>query len=391
VTAFPAAWRHVRAKYLYRVIDERTGADELPLLAVSIHHGVVPRRTLTEDEPRADDLANYKRCAPGDVVLNRMRAFQGGIGVASEAGIVSPDYVVLRMLHGVDVRFFHHLFRSSWFVGEMTARLRGIGSADQGNVRTPRINVEDFGEILLALPPLDEQRRVAEFLDTETARIDALIEKKRRTMELLRERFVSVRRQAFDGLASSSGEISLRRCVRCLDGRRVSLNAEERAERRGAYPYWGAGKIVDRIDAFLFDEPLVLLGEDGAPFFDLARDVAFYVNERVWVNNHIHVLRPLAGWSPRFLMHMLNAVDFSRYITGSTRDKLTQAEMDDIRIPAASRNEQDRVVAQLDALDARGNGLRSRLDKQIDLLREHRQALITAAVTSHLDVTKAAA
>jgi type I restriction enzyme S subunit len=258
-------------------------------------------------------------------------------------------------------------------------------------VRTPRLNVEDFGEIVLALPPVDLQRDIANFLDVVTARIDALLHKKRRMIELLRRRFVSARRAVFDDLASSSGEIMLRRCVRCLDGRRIPLNAEERAGRQGEYPYWGAGTIVDYIDDFLFDEPLVLLGEDGAPFFDDLRDVAFYVNERVWVNNHIHVLRPLVGWSPRFLVHMLNAVDFSRYITGSTRDKLTQAEMDDIQVPAASPGDQDRVVAELDALEQRVTKPRVCLEKQVTLLREHRQALITAAVTGHCDTAKAAA
>jgi type I restriction enzyme S subunit len=175
----PAAWRPTRAKHLFRVIDERAGSAMLPLLAVSIHHGVVPRDRLTDDEPRADDLADYKRCEPGDVVLNRMRAFQGAIGVAPQPGIVSPDYVVLRLVPHADAQFFHHLFRSRWFVSKMAARLRGIGSLDQGNVRTPRINVEDFGEIELTLPPAAEQRAIAAFLDRETGRLDGLIKKKR--------------------------------------------------------------------------------------------------------------------------------------------------------------------------------------------------------------------
>jgi type I restriction enzyme, S subunit len=98
----------------------------------------------------------------------------------------------------------------------------------------------------------------------------------------------------------------------------------------------------------------------------------------------------LTRWSPRFLMHMLNAVDFSHYITGSTRDKLTQAEMDDIRIPNASTAEQDRSVAELALLESHVTDLRARLEKQVDLLRERRQALITAVVTGERDVAKAA-
>ncbi len=184
MSVIPLHWQPLCAKHLYGVIDDRAGSDDLPLLSVSIHHGVVPRDSLTADEARADDLSLYRRCRPGDVVINRMRAFQGGIGIAPEAGIVSPDYLVLRLLDDVEPRFFHHLFRSTWFVGEMTARLRGIGSSDQGNVRTPRINTDDFGEIRVRVPPIEEQREVADFLDAETTRIDALIEKKQRMIDL---------------------------------------------------------------------------------------------------------------------------------------------------------------------------------------------------------------
>ena len=75
----------------------------------------------------------------------------------------------------------------------------------------------------------------------------------------------------------------------CLDGRRVPVDSAERVN--GPYPYWGAGSITDYVDKYLFDEEIILLGEDGAPFFDHTRPVAFLINERVWVNNHIHVLK----------------------------------------------------------------------------------------------------
>ena len=69
----------------------------------------------------------------------------------------------------------------------------------------------------------------------------------------------------------------------CLDGKRVPLNAEERGRMQGDYPYWGANSIVDYVDQWLFNEELVLLGEDGAPFFDKSRPVAFRVKGKIWV------------------------------------------------------------------------------------------------------------
>lgn len=70
--------------------------------------------------------------------------------------------------------------------------------------------------------------------------------------------------------------------VSCLDGRRVPVDAALR--NKGPYPYWGAGSIVDYVDKYIFNEDIILLGEDGAPFFDHTRPVAFLINEPVWVN-----------------------------------------------------------------------------------------------------------
>ena len=72
--------------------------------------------------------------------------------------------------------------------------------------------------------------------------------------------------------------------IDCYDGRRVPVDAAERTP--GPYPYWGAGSIMDYVNDYLFDEELLLLGEDGAPFFDYTRPVAFYSNEKIWVNNY---------------------------------------------------------------------------------------------------------
>lgn len=119
----------------------------------------------------------------------------------------------------------------------------------------------------------------------------------------------------------------------CLDGKRVPLNAEQRGKIPGDYPYWGANGVVDYVDNWLFDEDLILIGEDGAPFFEPNKDVAFNVSGKIWVNNHAHILRPKVDTvCPVFLKYALNQVDFYLYINGSTRDKLTQGDLSSIVI-----------------------------------------------------------
>src|SRR3990170_4765100 len=94
--------------------------------------------------------------------------------------------------------------------------------------------------------------------------------------------------------------------VQCLDSKRIPLNSEERGLMQGEYPYYGANGVLDYVDKYLFDSEIVLLGEDGAPFNDPLKDVAFYVNHRCWVNNHAHVLRPLSSTNAKYLTYILN-------------------------------------------------------------------------------------
>jgi type I restriction enzyme, S subunit len=171
----------------------------------------------------------------------------------------------------------------------------------------------------------------------------------------------------------------------CLDGKRIPLNIEERSSRRGDYPYWGANGVVDFIDDYLFDEPLVLVGEDGAPFFDRTKSVAFFVSGKIWVNNHIHVLRVMDRFEPRFLMHCLNATDYGPWIEGSTRDKLTQDKMGSIPLPTPPIPEQRQISEFLDREIGKIDALVAAKEKVLELLAVKRQALITQAITRGLD------
>ena len=177
----------------------------------------------------------------------------------------------------------------------------------------------------------------------------------------------------------------LRHLVECLDGKRVPLNSAERADRPGDVPYWGANAIMGYVDQPLFDEELVLLGEDGAPFFDAFRPVAFRSIGPVWPNNHIHVLRPNQTTYTKFIVQCLNVTDYANFIDGSTRDKLTQAGMNSIPLPWPSRDEALLIASFLDRETAKIDALVAEQEKLIALLQEKRQAVISHAVTKGLD------
>jgi type I restriction enzyme, S subunit len=185
----------VRLKWLLDEVDDRAGerAATLPLLSVSITRGV-QRRDASDTTTRAaaEDLSNYKLSCSGDLVINRMRAFQGALGIAPEDGVVSPDYSVLRISPLIDRRWLNYYLTSTSTVSEMASLVRGIGGTEAGNVRTPRLNVSDLQSMRVNLESLGGQRAIADYLDRETARIDMLLEEQQRLIKVLQERRAAV-------------------------------------------------------------------------------------------------------------------------------------------------------------------------------------------------------
>jgi type I restriction enzyme S subunit len=179
-----------RLKFRLREIDVRAGDEwaALPLLSVSIHNGVVPRGTYADPSNESSDLSHYKVAQSRDIVLNRMRAFQGGLGVSPCAGLVSPDYAVLRPTDDVDADWLALVMRTPRFVGEMARRLRGIGSANSGAVRTPRISVGDLGAILVDFPSSAQQTAELRAVSNSAERIEDAISVAQRSVSLARER-----------------------------------------------------------------------------------------------------------------------------------------------------------------------------------------------------------
>ena len=173
-----------------------------------------------------------------------------------------------------------------------------------------------------------------------------------------------------------------------LDSKRIPINSAERAQRLATagdrYPYYGATGQVGEIDEFLFNGEAVLLGEDGAPFLDARKRKAYLVDGKYWVNNHAHILRAKSEMSNAFFCHQLNAIDYRPYVAGTTRLKLTQAAMNDIRLVVAPATEQQRIVSKIDELFSRiGEGERA-LERVQKLVERYRQSVLKAAVTGEL-------
>jgi len=148
------------------------------------------------------------------------------------------------------------------------------------------------------------------------------------------------------------GFTSIGECCDILDSQRVPLSAEMRRDIKGDIPYYGANGHVDSIDKWIFDEPLILMAEDGGYFDDfLNRPIAYKVTGKCWVNNHAHVLRPKQAYWFDWVFYQLEHMNIVPYINGSTRTKLNQQELVQIRLPVAPLPEQRKIAEILSTVD----------------------------------------
>lgn len=334
----------------------------------------LPERTAPETGVAAVDT--------GNVLFGKLRPYLAKTWLADRPVFASTELLCLCGRSNVDSRWLAYACASRPFVEWAVATSDGT--------KMPRTSWEKLAEFRLEIPSLSKQRGIADFLDAETARIDALIEKKRRMIILLGERWRSAVSRCLNDIMAKHGTIPLRHVVKCLDGQRIPLNSEQRATRQGTYPYYGASEVVDYVDDYIFNEELVLVGEDGAQLGDPTLLISQRVSGPVWVNNHAHVLRPLAVDANLLVLH-LNTFDRVPYMSGGTREKITQDDMNRIPVPNVPLDKQAAVAANLSTIVGACYGSMEVLGRQIALIQERRQVLITAAVTGELEIPGVAA
>ncbi|AXT49488.1 restriction endonuclease subunit S [Aquimarina sp. BL5] len=186
-------------------------------------------------------------------------------------------------------------------------------------------------------------------------------------------------------LPNSWEETNIDTVTEILDNKRKPVSANERAKRLGEIPYYGATGIAGWIDDYIFNEELILLGEDGAPFFDKSKNVAYKISGKSWVNNHAHVIKGFNNFvDNKFLLHFFNQFDYTNHVGGTTRLKLNQQSLRTIPFPLPPLPEQERIVAKLDVVFGQLEEMKASLEKIPVLLKNFKQQVLTQAVTGKL-------
>ena len=179
----PKHWKVKRAKSIFQCIDQRSKTGKEELLTVSSARGVVPRHTANVTMFKAESYLGYKLCWPGDLVINSLWAWAGGLGVSSQHGIISSAYSVYRIRPDAPMTpaFVHEVVRSSSFNWELQVRSKGVW--------TSRLLLSDSSllDAPMHIPPPDEQAAIVRFLDHANGRLERAIRAKRKVIALLNE------------------------------------------------------------------------------------------------------------------------------------------------------------------------------------------------------------
>ena len=202
IEEIPKQWEVINTKYLFRLITEPAPENnDYELLSIYTNIGVRPRKELEERGNRATTTDGYWLVKKGDFIVNKLLAWMGAIGLSNYEGVTSPAYDILRKSRHLNERFYEYLFRCGLYFTEFKKRSRGILE-----VRL-RLYFDQFGQIPLVFPPVDEQDKIVNFLDQKTKQIDELISEEQRKIELLKEYRQSLISEAVTGKIDVRNEV----------------------------------------------------------------------------------------------------------------------------------------------------------------------------------------
>lgn len=249
------------------------------------------------------------------------------------------------------------------------------------------------------VPPLPEQTAIAAYLDEKCATIDAIVTEAKATIDEYKAWKASVifetvtkglnpNAEMKDSGVEWIGEIPSHwdtsriknECIN-LDSLREPISAENRININHLYDYYGASGVIDKIDDYNVDDTVILIGEDGANLVFRNLPLVYRASGKFWVNNHAHILKVKEKNDYGFMAYMLEAGDYTNFITGSAQPKLTQSNLMRFPIPVPSLPEQTAIAAYLDSKCAAIDAIILEKEELIRELENYRKSLIFEVVT----------
>ena len=408
----PEHWKLLSGKRVFNSVREKALSTDQQL-AASQKYGVIPQSIMMKLNDAKVMLAlkgtdSFRHVRKDSFVIS-LRSFEGGIEHSNYDGCVSPAYTVLEATKSISPKFYKYLFKSAPYIAALQSSTDSLRDGKS-------ISYDQFGFIPLPVFAIDEQDKVANFLDYETAQIDTLIEKQQTLIQLLKEKRQTVISHAVtkglnpdapmkDSGVEWLGEVpehwsvkSYRHASKIYRGKFGHRPRNDPAFYDGDYPFIQtgdvarAGKIITSYSQTLNEKgkSVSQLFPAGTLMMAIAANIGdtAILGFEAYAPDSVVGFKPYKGIDVEFLRYSFLAAlpAFEQTSTQSTQANLNVDRIGTVKGAFPSHYEQEKIVIYLDNMLERYRAIEVKANEQIQLMQERRTALISAAVTGKIDV-----
>ena len=409
----PEHWEIRRIKYVFKEFNSRSESGNEDLLSVSQYTGVTKKSdkvTVGENISNAKTLEGYKLVERGDLVINIMLAWNGSLGISPFNGITSPAYSVYRLIEGNE-KYFGYLFRTPNAKQEFKKQSTGIIDSRL------RMYTDSFFDVKTALPPIEEQTAIVNFLDYKLEKINRFIKKKKQLISLLTEQKAAIINQAVTKGINPSvklipsgiewlGEIpehwQLNKLKYISSKIGDGIHTTPTYNIKGEIPFINGNnltnnqiEITEKTNTVDFDEfqkhkkelknGTILISINGT-----IGNLAIYRGEKVVLGKSAAFIELIDTSYNQFLLYNLRTKYINEYFIstfqGTTINNLSLKAIRNTSVIIPPKKEQDEIVQYILTETDKVDKTISTIEKEIELVEEYKTALIVEAVTGKIDV-----
>lgn len=357
--------------------------EGVPFIKVeNIIDGQVALKSVTQFiSPEAHSSLKRSQFQVGDVLFS-IAGTIGKTALVDESNVPANTNQAVAIIRGVTGCFIPSFLKLQL---QEAARRIQVDHARGGAMNN--VSLADLKGVTVSVPPLAEQKVIADKLDTLLAQVENTKARLERIPQILKCFRQSVLAAAASGRlidAQPESIASLEELVDIENGARKPVSAAIRKTIQGTIPYYGATGIVDYLNGYTHEGRYLLVGEDGANLLSKSKDLAFMVKGKMWVNNHAHVLRERPGVNLDFVKIAINSLDLTPWITGSAQPKLTKKSLCSLPIANFTLNEQTEIVRRVDQLFAHADRIEQQVNNALARVNNLTQSILAKAFRGEL-------
>ena len=383
----PSHWQNKRLKYTITNVSEKVDAQTSDLRYFGLENiQSFTGKLLSDVELVSEGVGNtFKK---DDVLFGKLRPYLAKVYLAKDDGLSSTEALIFRATENIDPKFLFYYCLSPDFISAVNGTTFGS--------KMPRASWDDIASFKMVYPSLDEQAQIANFLDHELGKIDALIDKQQLLLDKLAEQRSAVITQAVTKGLNPNAEmkdsgiewlgkmpkhwskIALHYLTSLKSGN--TITALDFVE-NGNYPVFGGGGFRGYIDKFTHEGEYNLIGRQGA----LCGNITL-ANGKFFATEHAVVVTPVKQLNNKWLNYLLYTMNLNQYSTSSAQPGVSAEVIGRLRVPLPSLEEQIQIADFLNQETQKIDQMTETVNRTIERLKEYRSTLITQAVTGKIKV-----